>query len=86
MSEIVASAQVLPSSRVSLTIPLLVPIQIVPRAIVDGEIDSIAPTGCGRAVSPCARPASTGSPPFGTLRSGLNFVQCTPPSVVAMRY
>src|SRR5512146_2282145 len=70
--------------------PLLVPTQMVPGVTVDGEMDSIAPPGgAGRSSAPAlpaARPASVGVWLFGTPRSGLNFFQCTPPSVVAMRY
>src|SRR6185437_9320507 len=70
--------------------PLLVPTQIVPVATVEGEMDSIAPPGgAGRSSEPAlpaVRPASDGAWLFGTPRSGLSLFQCTPPSVVAMRY
>src|ERR1044071_6847937 len=80
----VTSSQVLPSSRVSLTRPLLVPTQIIPFATVEGENDSMIPGGG----VPGARVAVSGGGvcPFGYPRSGLNLIQWAPPSVVAMRY
>src|ERR1041384_598411 len=80
----VTSSQVLPSSRVSLIKPLLVPTQIRPRVMVEGENDSMLPGGG----APGARAAASGGGvwPFGQVRAGLSLLQCAPPSSVAMRY
>src|SRR5512147_2844102 len=79
------SVHVFPSSRVSLIIPFVVPTQIVPAATGDAEIDSIAPPGGRGAVAPVGGVPAVAAL-GGTPRSGLSFRQCTPPSVVAMRY
>src|SRR5690349_6122456 len=79
------SLHVFPLSRVTWMRPLFVPTQIVPGATVDGEIDSIIPPR-GVRLAAASLAASTGSLLFGRPRSGLSFRQCTPPSVVAMRY
>src|SRR5438105_2899721 len=76
-------------------IPLFVPTQITPGVTVDADSDSIAPVaGAGgligravvsrTAVSRRAPAPSAIGATYGAVRSGLNFVQCAPPSVVAV--
>src|SRR6185437_10162563 len=81
------SAHVFPLSRVRRMRPLLVPTQIVPAATLDGAMVSMMPPVGGPPRPPRAGGCgAAGSRPCGTPKSGLSFVQCAPPSVVAMRY
>src|SRR5579884_908156 len=82
----VTSVQVLPSSRVRWTRPVLAPAQIRPAVTVEGAIDVIEPPGAGAPTPPTCPAGDGATPPLGAVRSGLIRCHVKPRSLEASTY